>query len=289
MDDQDGALAALATAAAMLQEKEEERALLRGLEGKLVAIDKAQSNLQPQSSGHTTADATNLNNSNGASNDSKSISTGVLMVTPTDNLNGDKEEELEQKLGTGNKRGRLDTPAVPPAGVHDKEKMSDSDISVMSDKMKALSTSKPDSETNQNDASRDIPDYVRRGAKRASIADRQSIPVTIESKPEDESDDESKENEVMSRLSNNIFSPNESTAVKMEHRSSWGSANERQKGEGRKVKGRSLYSCLSDESASEDPKEVECISPWKRSINGRMLPRQSNRAITAQKDQCIIL
>mmetsp|Transcript_26196 Transcript_26196/g.25034 ORF Transcript_26196/g.25034 Transcript_26196/m.25034 type:complete len:365 (+) Transcript_26196:203-1297(+) len=294
---QDSALAALATAAAMLQEKEKEKerttaaamgVSLKKLEENAVTMNETQNNLQPQSSGHTTEEAstTNLNNSN--TNGSKSISAGALMITPTDNLNGEREE-IEQKLATGNKRGRLETPASLAPGVQDKEKMTDSDISIMSDKMKALSTSKSDLEINQNvEENIDMPDYVRRGAKRASIADRQSFAVT-ELKVEDGKEEQGKDNELVSRLSKSVsvFSPNHSSGLKVERRPSWMNMKEKQTGE-RQLKGRSLYSCLSEESTSEELKDsFECSSPFRR----RALSRKSDRltASSTQRDQCVIL
>jgi hypothetical protein len=283
---QDGALAALATAAAMLQEKEQERdGASKELEGDLVNMTGTQSKLQPQSSGHTTEEActTNLNNSNG----SKSISAGALMITPTGNLNDDREEVLEQKLATGNKRGRLDTTASFPTGVQDKEKITDNEMSVMSDKMKALSTFKCDNEINKNVQNIDMPDYVRRGAKRASIADRPSFSITVDSKPEDENEEEDKNNMLASRLSKsvNVFSPNQNAGL--ERRPSWINMKEQQKVEERNLKGRRLYSCLGEESTSEDHKEVECSPVWSR----RTLPRKSDRLAgsSTQRDQCIIL
>lgn len=190
----DGALSALASAAVIVQEKEK-TSLIVGGGGSDELNDKQRNDFQSQSSGYTSTDCANVSYGSSATSLRGSVHATVVMangfVAPKQST-----REQDQELARGNKRGRMDTPAAPPVGSGgiQKEKVGgilplsssslSSDVSMMSDRMKALSTSTTAAVTDRSTTSvgstvQPAPEgtsadnallYVRRGAKRTSLA-----------------------------------------------------------------------------------------------------------------------
>lgn len=114
--------------------------------------------------------------------------------TQSDALNTRDHSGQQEEPIRGSKRGRLDIPAVPNTVLKEKVTSSSSsvvsaDVSVVSERMKALSTSATGAEdrattmrtvtpAQAEDLTDTLPQYVRRGAKRASVGTERSSTVT---------------------------------------------------------------------------------------------------------------
>lgn len=195
------------TAAALMRNQEKEKVVVGEVES--AGAEYKQACSQSQLPGHTSTEgcisrANSANNVNNQSTAALAASTAMLTVTPsethTTKVSGSKLDEQIR----GNKRGRLDTPAAPAVPVKEKSVAASSssaalagDVSVVSEKMKALSTAAnavaPD-RTNalastiipphtEGNPAETVPLYVRRGAKRTSLASERPAAAAAASDP----------------------------------------------------------------------------------------------------------
>ena len=118
----------------------------------------------------------------------------ALTGTQADAVNTRNNSGKQDEPIRGSKRGRLDIPAVPNTVLKEKVSSSSSsavstDVSVVSERMKALSTSAAGAEdrattmrtvtpAQAEDLTDTLPQYVRRGAKRASVGTERPSTVT---------------------------------------------------------------------------------------------------------------
>lgn len=200
------------TAAALLLVQEKDKATAGDVEAagtvRMTTNDK-QSCAQSQLPGHTSTEGgisrvNSVSNVNNPSAAALSASTAMLMATPSEaHVAKVSSGKLDEQI-RGSKRGRLDTPAAPAVALKEKNAAASSsssalagDVSVVSEKMKALSTAAnavaPDrtnalastvipSHTTGNPADTN-PQYVRRGAKRTSLAAERPAAVVAASDP----------------------------------------------------------------------------------------------------------
>ena len=336
-DAADNSVAALTSAALKVQEKDKGGGDVEG--GK----DKQQS--QYQSSGQTSAEAgvnshNSTNNIGNSSTTSLLASAAVLMVTPSDTVTqkySSRDQDQEQEL-RGSKRGRMDIANGAHVGQAQKDKTgniaapfgssssSSSDVSVMSDRMKALSTSTAIAVTDRTSVAvtatvavtdnnlGENPQYVRRGAKRASLGSERPVATVggdavaavsgLDDAGEDGDDDEvwkKKEasKEVKSDAPAVVASSEASENVAIYKGTSKIVAADKQKSGG------SLYLCLGRENGSENADETETAGAEesdeadgtchfktgsRAARRNRAIKRASmSSSLTQKSDPCVIL
>ena len=296
-----GALSALASTAVTTQEKEK-TALVTGGAGDELK-DRQRTTSQSQSSGCTSSEVAHNNshsnsNGNGATPFRTCTHPAVVMATSGDLVQSKQSAREDHELVRGSKRGRLETSAHPGNGGIINEKAGavapfgsssslSSDVSVMSDRMKALSTSTTVASATVGSVAQAIPEgtsaenvllYVRRGAKRASLAlDRPAADMVggeaavavsaVDDAAEDDGDEEGwRHNEVVDGSSIGAVGAADSSAIPIaitEERAtetivsySKGSSAkilnmEKQKG----ASGGSLYLCLGREYSTDNADE----------------------------------
>ena len=182
-----GTFSALASTTVDAQKKEKTALVTGG--GSDEMKDKQRTASQNQSSGCTSTEGAH-NNSNSTTSFRTPTHPAIVMATLGDLVQSKQGAGEDHELVRGSKRGRLETSAHPGNGGILNEKAGavppfgsssslSSDVSVMSDRMKALSTSAPAASVTVGTVEQAIPEgssaenvlsYVRRGAKRASLA-----------------------------------------------------------------------------------------------------------------------
>jgi hypothetical protein len=342
------------TAAALLLVQEKEKPTAGDIEpagvgAAYTATKDKQPSTQSQLPSHTLTEggisrANSLSSVNNPTAAAHAASTAMLMAAPSDAhvtklSNGKLDEQIR-----GNKRGRLDTPAAPVVTLKEKSAAVSSssstlaeDVSVVSEKMKALSTAAnavaPDrtnalvstvipSNTDGNPADA-IPLYVRRGAKRTSLAAERPVSVAAASDPvaalsglddvPDEDGNEESEWGTDNKRTASLLAMSETAAERVTTCTkvvsiTKSTGNCKQKGESSAYRtGNSLSSCLGRENDSDNADEGDVAvddrdeadagicnfskSGYRNSRRCRAMKRTLlSTSITTQKpDPCLIL